>query len=111
MADEVTGSSNGAAAAALLASAIGACVLGVCALAGDAFSWVARALNLWNPTGPLSGVTALAIAVWLLSWLILSRRWAHRDLDLRRLNRIVAALYIAGVLLTFPPFMDLLQGK
>ncbi len=111
MIDDVAGSSNGAAAAALLASAIGAFALGVCALAGDAFAWVARALNLWNPTGPLSGVTALAIAAWLFSWLVLSRRWANRDIELRRLNRIVAALYIAALLLTFPPFMDLLQGK
>jgi hypothetical protein len=102
---------NGTAAAALMASAIGACALGVFSLAGDAFTRVARALTFWSPTGPLSGVTFVAIVVWLVSWLALSRRWAKRDLDLRRINRIVATLFVVGLLLTFPPFMDLLQGK
>jgi hypothetical protein len=102
---------NGAAAAALLSAAIGAFALGVLALVGDAFAWAARALNLWNPTGPLSGVTSVAIAVWLVSWLALSRQWAHRQIDLARINRLAAVLFIAGLLLTFPPFMDLLQGK
>lgn len=111
MENDAPGVPNGAAAAALLAAGIGTFTLGIFALASDAFAWIARVLNLWKPTGPLSGVTSLAIAVWLLSWLALSRRWAAREVDLRRIIRIVASLFIGGLLLTFPPFMDLLQGK
>jgi hypothetical protein len=102
---------NGGAAAAVLAAAIGVGTLGVLALAGDAFPAVAHALNIWNPTGPLSGVTGLAIIVWLAAWFALARTWAARNLDFRRINMIALVLIVAGALLTFPPFMDLLQGK
>ncbi|HTW36973.1 MAG TPA: hypothetical protein VMD49_00210 [Steroidobacteraceae bacterium] len=102
---------NGPGAAALLAAGLGGFVLGVCALAGDAFPRVARALNLWPPTGPLSGVTGVAIIVWLLAWLALGWRWSGRNVAMHRINWIAAALFIGGLLLTFPPFMDLLQGR
>src|SRR5579872_3494208 len=102
---------NGPAAAALLAAAIGSLALGVLALMADAFGSLGRALSVWPPTGPLSGVTDAAIIVWLIAWFALSRRWARRDLNFRRVNRLAAVLFAAGLLLTFPPFMDLLQGK
>jgi len=102
---------NGGAAAAVLAAAIGVCTLGILALAGDAFPAVAHVLNIWNPTGPLSGVTGVAIIVWLGAWFALARTWAARNLNFRRINMIALVLIVAGALLIFPPFMDLLQGK
>jgi hypothetical protein len=102
---------NGAAAAALLSAAIGSFALGVLALIADAFGTVGRAFSIWRPTGPLSGVTDAAIIVWLITWFTLSRRWAGRDLTFGRINRIAIALFAAALLLTFPPFMDLIQGK
>ncbi|MEO7066731.1 MAG: hypothetical protein ABI114_07465 [Rhodanobacter sp.] len=102
---------NGPGAAALLAAAIGGFTLGVAALAGDAFSGVAQALTWWKPTGPLSGVTDVTIIVWLASWPLLSRLWARRTLDFRWVSLLSALLFIVGLLLTFPPFMDFLQGK
>lgn len=112
MSDETAGATaNGPAAAAVLAAGIGGCILGVLSIAGDAFRGVARALNFWTPTGPLSGVTDITILVWLLSWFALSRLWGRRNLELRRVNLAAALLFIVGLLLTFPPFMDLLQGK
>jgi hypothetical protein len=102
---------NGAAAATLLSLGLGGLVLGVLALAGDAMPAVAKALNIWNPTGPLSGVTLAAIVVWLAAWTVLARRWSARTLDLRLISGVSAGLILAGLLLTFPPFMDLLQGK
>ncbi len=102
---------NGGAAAAVLAAAIGMGALGVLALAGDAVPTVAHALNFWNPTGPLSGVTAIAIIAWLAAWFVLARIWGSRNVNFRRINVSALVLIVAGVLLTFPPFMDLLQGK
>jgi hypothetical protein len=102
---------NGGAAAAVLAVALGCFILGVGALAGDASPAVAHVLNVWNRTGPLSGVTTLAILAWLLAWFLLARVWGGRELDLRRINLLALALVVVGLLLTFPPFMDLLQGK
>jgi len=101
----------GSGAAAVLSAAIGFFTLGALALAADAFSSLARVLTFWNPTGPLSGVTDIAMVVWLVSWFALSRRWARSDPNLRRINLAAAVLFVAGLLLTFPPSMDLLQGK
>jgi hypothetical protein len=110
-ADGNTRLANGNGAAAILAAAIGCFVLGILALAGDAFPGVAKILNVWNPTGPLSGVTDAAIVVWLAGWWVLARRWSGRDIVLRPINAIAALLIVGGLILTFPPFMDLLQGK
>ena len=37
-----------------------------------------RVLNIYNPTGTLSGVTTGAIIVWLVAWLALNRLWRTR---------------------------------
>ena len=102
---------NGPGAAAILSAAVGCFLLGVLALAGDAIPAVAKVLNVWNPTGPLSGVTFAAIGAWLLVWLTLSRLWASRDLDMKTIGLASATMILASLLLTFPPFMDFLQGK
>lgn len=46
----------------------------------------------------------------LVSWFMLSRRWAIRDVAILPVNIAAVLMLIAGLLLTFPPFMDLLQG-
>jgi hypothetical protein len=102
---------NGPGAAAILAAGIGCFVLGVLALANDAFSAIQSVFVIWPPSGPLSGVTTAAIAVWLVSWFFLSRLWSGRDVNLSWVNLVAFAMLIGGLLLTFPPFMDLLQGK
>lgn len=85
--------------------------MGVLALAGDAFPPVARALNVWKPTGPLSGVSDLAIIFWLLVWFVLARAWARRTVNWGMVKVATIAMFAAALLLTFPPFMDFLQGK
>jgi hypothetical protein len=102
---------NGPGAAAILAAGIGSLALGVFALAGDAVASVQRAFIFWTPTGPLSGVTASAIVVWLVAWLVLSRRWASRNVNLVGVNVAAFLMLAAGLLLTFPPLMNLLEGK
>jgi hypothetical protein len=106
-----SGPPSGPGAAAILAAGAGSLALGVLALAGDAWPRVKAAMILWKPTGPLSGVTTVAVAVWLAVWLVLSRRWARREVDLAAITWAAFAMLAAGLLLTFPPFMDLLQGK
>ena len=102
---------NGAGAAALLAAGIGSLALGVFALAGDAWATAHKAFNIWTPSGPLSGVTTAAVLVWLASWLALNRRWRGRQVNLRRASLAAFVMLGAGLLLTFPPVMDWLQGK
>lgn len=102
---------NGPGAAAILAAGIGSGALGILAFAADAFREVGRAFIVYPPSGPLSGVTSGAIVVWLLAWFGLSRIWASRDISLSRVNAAAVAMLISGLLLTFPPFVDLLARE
>lgn len=111
MTDRSAAETNGAGAAAVLAAGVGYLSLGVLALAGDALPAVAHLLDLWNPTGPLSGVTSGAILVWLLTWALVGRLWSRKTVNLARVNGAAIAMIVASLLLTFPPFMDFLQGK
>ena len=103
--------SNGAGAAAILAAGIGCAATGILAFAGDASDAIGKALNIYNPTGTLSGVMTVAIIVWLASWLGLGRALSGRNVNLSGVTIGSFVLLAAGFLLTFPPFMNLLQGK
>jgi hypothetical protein len=102
---------NGAGAAAILAAGIGCATMGILAFAGDVSDAIGRLLNFYNPTGALSGVTTLAIIIWLVAWIALNRLWQMKTVPMVKINVVSFALLVVGFLLTFPPFMDLLQGK
>lgn len=102
---------NGPGGAAILAAGIGSAALGILAFAGDASPAIGKLLNFYNPTGTLSGVTTVAIVVWLVTWFILAKIWRVRSLAIGMVNLVAFALLAVGFLLTFPPFIDLLQGK
>ena len=70
-----------------------------------------KALNFYNPSGTLSCVTTIGILVWLVSWFVLNRMWRDKTVAMVKINVASFALLAVGFLLTFPPFMDLLQGK
>lgn len=102
---------NGAGAAALLGTGIGVAALGIFALAGDALPALGRLFTIYHPTGPLSGVTTGAIVVWLLSWLGLYRMWRDRSVRLGPVIALTAIGFAIGLVLTFPPAMDAIQGR
>ena len=102
---------NGPGAAAILGAGIGCAALGILALAGDASDAIGKLLNFYNPAGTLSGVTTVTIVVWLASCYGLHRQWKTKTVDMIKIN-VAAFIGLAiGLLLTFPPFMDFLQGK
>jgi hypothetical protein len=111
MTDSAPNMTNGAGAAAVLAAGVGCSALGLFALAGDALPWAHRAFDVWTPSGPLSGVSLGAVAVWLVAWVGLALRWSKRNVSLAAVNGLAFAMLAGGLLLTFPPFMDLVQGK
>ena len=102
---------NGPGAAAILAAGIGTGVIGILALAGDASSTINKLLTFYNPTGALSGVTTVAIIIWLVSWYVLNLRWRSKAVNMRKVNMVAFIGLAVGFLLTFPPFMDLIQGR
>src|ERR1700733_12356612 len=98
---------NGSGAAAILAAGVGGAALGVLAVAGDKSAAVKSAMIFYKPTGPLSGVTTVAILVWLGCWGLLEWRWRKRSVAAGRVCLVALVLLGVGVLLTFPPVGDL----
>ena len=102
---------NGSVAAAVLSCGAGCFLLGVLAVAADGSKGLAAALNFYNPSGPLSGVTTVAIALWLICWVVLASRWKNKQLAFAKVSTLAFVFLALGLLLTFPPFGDLLLGR
>lgn len=102
---------NGPGAAAILTAGIGCFLLSVFAVIADASKPVAKFFTFYGPTGPLSGVTTTAILLWLVMWVVLARLWRHRTVALAKINVVAFAFLLLGILLTFPPFADMLLRK
>jgi hypothetical protein len=98
---------NGSGAAAILSAAVGSFTLAILAIAADKLPSVKAALVFYKPTGPLSGVTTLAILLWFLIWAVLELRWRKRTVALGLTSIIAFALLALSFLLTFPPIADL----
>jgi len=97
---------NGSGAAAILAAGVGSFALAVLAIAGDKSALVKTWLVFYKPTGALSGVTTLALVVWILTWGILELRWRKKTVAART-SLIALVLLGFSLLLTFPPIVDL----
>ena len=105
------GSPNGPAAAALLASGIGAAALGLITTSAEMVASIKTALTWFDPVGPLSGKTGLAIIIWLVAWAVLHfGLWRGKDVALARIVAITYALYAIGLVFTFPPVYVALAG-
>ncbi len=98
---------NGSGAAAILSAGIGCFSLAVLAIAGDTSAVVKSGLIFYRATGPLSGVTTVAILVWLCTWGVLEWRWRRKTVALRRVSLVSLLLLGLGFLLTFPPIAEL----
>ncbi len=98
---------NGSGAAAILATAVGCFALALLALVADKSPTFKSSMIFYRPTGPLSGVTSVAILIWIALWLLLDLRWKNRSLALRPICLISFVLLALSFLLTFPPIADL----
>jgi hypothetical protein len=104
---EVVTRTNGSGAAALLSAAIGSFALALLALVGDKSVTVKGSLIFYKPTGPLSGVTDVAILIWLVLWVALEMRWNKKSVALGPICNASFALLALSFLLTFPPIVDI----
>jgi len=98
---------NGSGAAGILSAGVGCFVLALLAAAGDKSAWVKSLLNFYKPTGPLSGVTTVAILIWLCVWGILEWRWEKKTVAIGGICAAALLLLGLGLVLTFPPVVDL----
>jgi hypothetical protein len=102
---------NGPAAAAILSAGAGCTFMGLLTVVAGASQPLARLLTFYLPTGPLSGVSSVAILLWLGMWFILAKRWQTKTVAIGKVNATAFLLLALAIMLTFPPFADLLQGK
>jgi hypothetical protein len=98
---------NGSGAAAILSAGVGCFVLAVLAILGDKSPVIKSSLAFYKPTGTLSGVTTVAILVWLFTWGILEWRWRKKTVAAGHINAIALTLLALSLILTFPPVGDL----
>jgi hypothetical protein len=101
---------NGPGAAAILAAGIGCAAVGILAFAAEASKPLANLLNFYNPVGPLSGKTTVAVIVWLVAWFVLSRLWKEKTVTMERVNVAAFVLLAVGFLFTFPPVWAIFLG-
>jgi len=101
---------NGPAAAAILASGIGSMALGLFTTLAQAITSIKNALNLYDPAGPLSGKTTVAVVVWLVAWGILHGLWKKKQVAFARVFIATVILIALGLLGTFPPFFEAFGG-
>lgn len=99
---------TGPAAAAFLAAGVGSAVLGLAIVLvemspGHVKNW----LNFYNPVGPLSGKTSVAVLAFAITWLVAGIKLRNRDVRLSRWLAVSFALIGVGLLLTFPPIYGL----
>jgi len=97
---------NGSGAAAVLSAGIGAFALAVLAVTGDKSAAIKQSLNFYHPTGPLSGVTTVAILIWIAAWAILDWRWRRKSVAIAGITTTSLVLLVLSLLLTFPPIVD-----
>jgi hypothetical protein len=96
---------NGAPWAALLAASIGGFAMGLVVLLNEA--GVFAAPSLYAPSGGVSGRTAIAVIVWLVSWGVLHTRWRTRRIEPGGIRMAMLVLLGLGLVGTFPPVWSL----
>lgn len=97
---------NGPIWAAIMASGIGSFAVGLVVILNEV--GLPLAPSLYPPSGGVSGRTTIAALIWIASWVILHRRWRHRQVDGGRVTAISALLILLGLLGVFPPVWGLL---
>ena len=96
---------SGAAAAAIMASAIGCAAVGFFVILADASEAAKEWMTISSAVGPLSGKTTFAVVVWLISWGLLNVLGGGTQV---RLSRPYMAVFVVFVVIggegPFPPF-------
>ena len=78
--------------------------LGLFTTLAQAITPVEEALNIYDPSGSLSGKTTATVAVWLIAWVVLHRCWKSKQVNFDRVFIATLLLIALGILGTFPLF-------
>jgi len=97
---------EGPIAAAILAGGVGCLALGVFTTLAEASTSIKDWLQWSDRVGPLSGKTAMAVLVWLVSWVVLHVVYRDTPFETRRALTFALVLVALGVVGTFPSFFQ-----
>lgn len=100
--------SNGSIAGAMLAGGIGCFFLGLIISLTEGSKAIGNMLNFYDPVGPLSGKTIVAVVLWLVAWGVLASKWQDQSVDFGKVYKLSLILVGLGLLGTFPLFFGLL---
>lgn len=98
---------NGAGAAAVVAAGLGGMVMAVLAIVADHQPAFKKMLIFSAPVGALSGESTGAVAVWLVSWVVLDIAWKRQDVRSAWIGVGLGLLLLSFVLM-IPGVGDLL---
>jgi hypothetical protein len=102
---------NGPPMAAVMAAAVGSLVLGAMTTLNEMSAAVHDFLDLYAPVGPLSGKTLLAVAAFVLTWVVLGIAWRNKDVDARKIIVVSAVLIGLGLIGTYPSFFEQFKSE
>ena len=97
---------EGPVAAAILAGGIGSFAVGLLTTLAEMSTSIKDFLNFYDPVGPLAGKTTYAMAIWLVSWVILHFAYRRQPIETRTALTIALVLVALGTLGTFPIFFQ-----
>lgn len=97
---------TGPAAAAMIASGLGALTIGLLTTGSVIITGLKDALNWWSPAGALTGKSGVGVIVWLVSWIVMNALWKDKESDLGKAFVITLVLIGLGLLFTFPPIFE-----
>jgi hypothetical protein len=95
----------------VIATGIGALVLGIFTVLSEASESVHEFLEFSERVGPLSGKTVFAAAAFFLSWGGLHLTLRTREVDWRPAITVLLVLLAVALVLTFPPFFQLFKSE
>ena len=101
---------EGPISAAIIAGGIGCLAMGVVTTIAE-IGTVKEAFNWYDPVGPLSGKSIVAVIVWLVAWVVLHYFYRGRPYDTTKAFRIALVLIGLGVIMTFPVFFQLFASE
>ena len=110
-ADSIATVTTGPAAAAFIAGGIGCFVIGFLTTAAELSAGLKTFLQWDAGVGPLAGKTGYGVIIFFIAWIVMHFMWREKDIDLKKSVVIASVLTGLGLLLTFPPFFQMLAGE
>jgi hypothetical protein len=98
---------TGPASAAFVAAGVGCLALGVFTTLAEISVGAKNLLNWWNPAGPLTGKTGMAIVAWLAAWVVLHVMWKGQTDGFGGRLKMSLILIAMGLIGTFPTFFEM----